>query len=431
MAPRRAPREVAAGPSHTQSPLVDEPIPLPSTEPLAGRARTPSEDEDEGDDSDEQEAQPDPTGAAGSPQDIRRLAEEEVQELEKRREALHLQLRLINLRQEVDDIEAQVAGTQPPSPTVTTHTPLPIRKRHLSNSPSRDREAVQKVMRTIKQPKFSSKSMQQLHEFDGTWQTVFESIEYDITPDWPQRVRTAAVHLEYRARDMWRRDRKANIPPPETWESFILWCKDTIEDADVRKGHALEKLASLKQTASLSTRDLVHEMELLEEEIGILSEDERKGWQLFHALTSPLRDAVRRDLERITSRAQVLASATRLETTVSKDAPAGRTRYSREPRERERESSENTKGRGKPFAQRFPPRFTREPHARTERGSPSPAKRQRHGDSSKSGGECFNCGEKGHWKDTCPKTRPSTFAGTQAKRTSSAAQKEPEGSSKK
>jgi len=118
----------------------------------------------------------------------------------------------------------------------------------------------------------------------------------------------------------------------------------------------------------------------LEQEIGVLTEDEQKGWTLFHKLPTRLRDAVRRDLQTITSRAQVLASATRLHSTVfsnvQRETPTTRTRFTRETRETRAESaSNNTSEKGKEPTKKSFTYAARETHARHGREDPSPAKK--------------------------------------------------------
>jgi hypothetical protein len=336
----------------------------------------------------------------------------DVKELIQRRARLAPLLRKQRLAAEVRAMEEEVAGEQPSYYVEVAGTSLPTRKRHRSNSPTADRDELLKIIRITKPKSFSSQSMKQLHSFNSSWETTFESIPYDIVADWAFRIRTAANYLEGRAMDEWRRDRRDNIPIPVDWQTFITWCKDTIEDADVRKGEALDKLAGLKQTAQQSVRDLVHTMELLEEEIGSITEDERKGWALFHALTPRLRDAVRRDLKTITSRAQVLASAQRLESTVLREKPADRTqsaRHTSSPREHTR-TLPHRGGRS----------TARETLTRSERSSPSPSKKPRGPsparDQGSFRGRCYNCHQDGHIREDCPNPKASTAAVAQVKR---------------
>ncbi|OAP54094.1 hypothetical protein AYL99_11629 [Fonsecaea erecta] len=150
---------------------------------------------------------------------------------------------------------------------------------------------------------FGSKSRTQLQAFDTSWQTVvkqlpngLELLADGVVPDWPQRIRTIAKYLENRALDEWRPDRRENEPFPLTWDLFIVWGEDTIEDADVRKGEALQKFGDLKQAPSQVVRDLLHEIILREDEVVLLTEGERRGWALFHALLPPVRDVVQHGL---------------------------------------------------------------------------------------------------------------------------------------
>jgi hypothetical protein len=425
MAPRRTnpPRGVTpteAGPSShpTTEPIIEPPV----ADPREQNTPEPDDDEDD-DDRGTQLDRTSPARDAHSPTP----EESETQELLRRRARLAEILRRQRLREEIQAMEAEVAGETPTVFAEVAGTTLPTRKRQFSNTIERDREEVQKALRTVKPKYFGAKSMQQLHAFDSSWRTIFESLPYDVIPDWPGRVRTAANYLENRALDEWRRDRRENQLVPSTWDQFIAWCKDTIEDADVRKGEALEKLGSLKQSTSQSVRDLVHQIELLEGEVGPLNEDERKGWALFHALTPSLRDAVRRDLRTITSRAQVLASAQRLETTISKGRVADRHRPARSSTSI-RETSRNTSGQSGR-------RGARDSQAPSERGSPAPPKKPRRRTPTPEHrsfqGECFNCNKKGHKEADCPHPKKSTASESQSKREGGSRGKQDKGRSKK
>jgi hypothetical protein len=298
---------------------------------------------------------------------------------------LVLGIKPTRLLEDIQAMEEEHAGREPARYIEVEGTTLPSRKRLRGASEvAEDQEWLQKTLKMVKPPpKFNGKTMKALRDYNNGWETVFDAIPASILPDWGYRIRAAANGLEDRAQIRWRQERNASVTFPTSWAEFISWCKDTIEDADVRKGEALMSLATLKQDSTQAVRDLANAMELLEGEIGSLTEDERQGWTLFHALKPDLRDAVRRDLERITSRAQVLASAQRLEKTVAREKRETNTRS----------PAVVTK------------KTTYRSQAKIERVSPSPSKKARYGEEREKPppfeGECHNCGKKGHRARDC------------------------------
>src|SRR3954454_15676643 len=98
MAPKRAPRETAAGPSRAQLLPPELPESLSSTEPLLSRVRTPSHDEDEEEEDEDDEdrgTQVDPTEIADDPPATLRTTEQQIQDLEAQHASLNAQLKLL------------------------------------------------------------------------------------------------------------------------------------------------------------------------------------------------------------------------------------------------------------------------------------------------------------------------------------------------
>jgi hypothetical protein len=56
-------------------------------------------------------------------------------------------------------MEVEAVGETPAAYAIVEGTTLPTRKRHYSSSPERDREELQRVLRTVKPLRFSSKSI--------------------------------------------------------------------------------------------------------------------------------------------------------------------------------------------------------------------------------------------------------------------------------
>jgi hypothetical protein len=334
---------------------------------------------------------------------------EQLRRLLAERDDLAAQVKIIRVQSDIEYLKEEKAGNQPKQFFPIPDTTLPTRKRQRSDSPyAQDREELQRMLKISKPKTFSGASMKDLRGYDGSWQNIFEAIPQDIKPDWAYRIHIAANYLADRALNDWRRDRKLLEPVPLTWALYLTWCKNTIEDADVRKGEALETLATLKQ-GDKSVRDLVHRIELLEDDVGPLTEDERKGWALFHALSPALRRAVRQDLRTITSRAQVLAAAVRLETIVAREKqPSATSRAT--PKQDKLESSSSTPSRR---------RLAFRSQEKIESSFPAPSKKTKFTEERVErpifDGDCWNCGKKGHKGRDCRSPpnpdKPELFAG--------------------
>jgi hypothetical protein len=158
-----------------------------------------------------------------------------------------------------------------------------------------------------------------------------------------------------------------------------------LADPATRKSDALLRLATKTQKDTQTVRDLLAQIENLEQDIPPMEEEERRAWILLNALRPALRAEVIREHKEITTREQVLASAQRHEEVSKQQARA-----------------ESQKG----YSKSVPTRPASTSHDR--RLSPSAHKPRESGGrvekrdfAKKHWGTCFKCNKPGHKADRC------------------------------
>lgn len=296
-----------------------------------------------------------------------------LEDLLAEKEALEEQIREKRLREELINLRLEAGGTTPTQYVEVSGTQLPNRKRAAS---SQEAPASLKQLKLATPPTFDGKSIRGLQNYDVGWKAHFKAMPRVASDAYAGRIAHAATYLTGIAIQAWVREDKEY----DTWEDYIKFLRSTVADPATRKSEALLSLAAKKQGPSQSVRDLLAEIEQLEEDIPKMSEDERKAWVLLNALSPALRAEVIRENKEITSREQVLASAQRHE--------------------------EITKSRVK--AESFRPplatttttrRWTPATSSRVAANPPKPNPNERRREPF--GGECYNCGKKGHRKQDC------------------------------
>jgi hypothetical protein len=82
----------------------------------------------------------------------------------------------------------------------------------------------------------------------------------------------------------------------------MAFLRGVIADPATRKSEALLALASKAQKEGQTVRELLAEIENLEQDIPPMTEDERRAWVLLNALRPALRAEVIRENKDVTSR---------------------------------------------------------------------------------------------------------------------------------
>lgn len=300
---------------------------------------------------------------------------EDLENLRMEAERLRGEIAARRLREDIQNLRIEAAGGTPGQYVDIPGTQLPSRKRAATSQGSS--EAL-KQLKLATPPSFDGKSIKGLQKYDNGWKAHFRAMPRVAEDDYGARIAGAATHLSGVAMQAWVRETREF----DRWEDFIQFLRSTISDPATRKSEALMSLATKRQKTEQSVRDLLAEIEQLEEDIPPMSEEERKAWTLLNALTPALRAEVIRDNKEITSREQVLASAQRHEEISRAKTKAESPREPRQPQFK-KNGGGSTPNRGRP--------------------APKPQ-----GDSSKGKeirppftGDCYNCGKKGHKERDC------------------------------
>jgi len=222
--------------------------------------------------------------------------EEEAETVEQRHARLRAAVLERRQLQEIEEMEQELAGGSPASSGVL-------------GSSSTKRPASQDISmrhrRAFPPPLFKGTSFKELRDFLLGCDVFFGAVKEQ---DGGERIAIAASYLREEALRTWSRlDSK-----PTTWAEFERVCRDMVQDPANRMAIASLKLKEMRQ-GTLSVRQLVSAIEELEDEVPILTDEERKAWVLLNCLDPDLRTAVLREERTIRTRTQVQNAAQRLQ----------------------------------------------------------------------------------------------------------------------
>jgi hypothetical protein len=325
--------------------------------------------------------------------------EDALREAMAEREARRKRVLLRRIQAENESLRIEEEGGTPATFVEIEGAQLPSRKRAATSqagAPSQKRH-----IQLAPPPTFDGRSLNGLHRYNMGWQTLFRAMDpiaEDDHQEHEHRIQSAATHLTELALAAWARQNLTFT----RWEDYVAWLRTIVSDPATRKSDALLSLAAKKQRTGQSVRELLAEIEGLEEDIPPMTEEERKAWTLLNALSPALRAEVMREHKDITSREQILASAQRHEE-VSK----------------QRLAAESIKANKQPTPKRFPGgtlpvRGGKAPQAREDPATP----RDKRKPTTKTDfrGTCFNCGGEGHKEAECRKPKRTRDASAEPKK---------------
>ena len=207
---------------------------------------------------------------------------------------------------EIESMKEELAGGDPTNPVEIEGTTLPARKRTAVLGSD---GTLLKHMKPGELPHFSGKSVKELQTYVTGWKNYFRALEPVADDAYERRIAFAATHLKGTAAQAWERNEKSYYK----WDEYHLFLKGVVADPAVRKSEALVQIAAKRQGDKQSVRELLAEIENLEQDIPPMTDEERRAWTLLNALKPALRTEVIRENREITSREAILISAQRHE----------------------------------------------------------------------------------------------------------------------
>lgn len=224
--------------------------------------------------------------------------EEELQRLRALHEKRQKKAEIIALR-------ARIAGKEPGESTIQAEAPIP--KRPISNDYSPESN---KHLRPAAPETYSGREgIKGLHSFLTVLELYFDAVSF--APEAQElRVRHAAAYLRGEAAKAYLREKQRIT----TWEEFTTFLKGTIKDPASRLAAATSRLHGMRQRGDQTARQLLHEIESVEQDIPLeMTLEARQAWHFLNSLNLSLRNAVMTDIKEVVSRDQILAAAQRQE----------------------------------------------------------------------------------------------------------------------
>jgi hypothetical protein len=297
--------------------------------------------------------------------------------LEERHAFIVNQVKQKRIEKEIVMLQQELAGDTPGEYVSIAGTSLPHRKRAASSNVE---PILPKQIKLGDPPSFSGKSVKELQTYDVGWNIQFKAMPMVASDAYVQRIATAATYLRGIAAEAWAR----NATTFTRWSDYMTFLRGVLSDPATRKSEALLSLASKAQKESQTVRELLAEIENLEQDIPPMTEDERRAWVLLNALRPALRAEVIRENKEITSREQVLASAQRHEEVTRQQTKA----------ETPKQYSKSTPMRPASDSWSRRSSASREHKEKFERKETTPT-------TTRWRGSCFNCGKSGHKSADC------------------------------
>lgn len=227
------------------------------------------------------------------------IDEEELKRLRARAEKRHKKAELARLRRELEEDDH--------APLMRGASENRILKRPISGDLSAE---IPKHLRPAAPDTYSgNEGAKGLQSFLTVLELYFDAIPIPVESD-EVRVRHAGAYLRGEAARSYLRE-KSKIT---TWEEFTTFLKGTIKDPASRLASATLKLHNMRQRSDQSARQLLHEIEAVEQDIPVeMGEEARRAWHFLNSLVPQLRNAIMADIKEVTSRDQILSAAQRQE----------------------------------------------------------------------------------------------------------------------
>lgn len=321
-------------------------------------------------------------------------------------------------------------------PEVLAH----LRRRQANAPASRQRDIGEPIIsqpesvQTFNQSKnmdpeiYETRRPKELHRFLQACRAVFDhrlAVNPNHVPNPKSQITWAATFLRGDVADMWERHRRTNPVALETmsWEDFVTLLKNDIQQPDARRLDVSSKYNDARQRDSQTITTFVRYLEALEEELEPKTPEQLRD-SLLNKMHSKYRAELLKNnsLPRIQTREELLSAVIMIEAGEALGKHTGKgPSSSRDDKGKGKEREHDPPFRGHSKERSHGSSFRGHGRKRTLGGSIKPAKPQREaGDSTEIGssgprkaryGElptCFECGEKGHIRPNCPKSKDKT-----------------------
>lgn len=222
-----------------------------------------------------------------------------------------------------------------------------------------------------------------------------------------RKIAIASMYLVDTVSDAWERERRRDGAAPHTWDTFVEWLRDQVEDPDNRRRTSAQELKNLRQKGGQTARQFLADVETLEDDLPLFTE-EQKISNFWTGLRPSLQNAINATGREFSTREEILRCATTLEK--GNSTLLGLSRRGSPTREyttkrRMFESDRSGRAPRRNYARTGPA-----PPPRYGRSTPATAPNQssigpRTGDAP--AGPCWTCNRTGHQKRDCPDRRPA------------------------
>ena len=330
--------------------------------------------------------------------------DEQIAQAERRRSELKKEVRLRNLKASIEQLQEQSQKpSKPPNPTGSSKEPVmrgAINPRSDDNVEMTSSQSVPVVVyrrraaRPEKVSPYHGKTVKEHLDYERNCRVAFRVAKEDF-PDDESKIAFAMQSLEGEPKEAWHRYEADGEMQNYTFEEYLKFLLNIVEDPVNRGLHMAQLFAEAKQGEKQTVRAFEAHLSSLEDQLPSYTEEQR-ATHLFTKLRPSIRAAIGNYQNIPRTREALVTLASRLEnnqkrendvlTTSKHERPNGshppRTKSHRDKR------NEEIKDTDKPKPTKDGKRGQKRKHAETKESTDEVT--------------CYRCGEQGHYANKCP-----------------------------
>jgi Zinc knuckle len=276
---------------------------------------------------------------------------------------------------------------------------------------SRDAEYDAKLLRPTPPEPFDGKDYNQLIKFIQGCRLYFRALRRDLLD--PAQAESCVATAATWLKDEPRADFVREMDFIKTWDDFQFFLKGCIKDPLTREFEATRRMQFARQQKGQSARQFLHELEEAEAEVkaAMLSKETMDAYRFLHGLSFELRAAIMGEAPEIRStRDNILNAALRHENRLEAESRGKKDQSTKSGGQ----ASQSAPAKSKPItgqSQRSHTNRGGKPTPRSasyrnrqEKSEPPSQDKETGSKGSRDVADvvCFECGEKGHYRDQCP-----------------------------